>query len=246
MPAPADHRTQFIRALLNSGMNRSEQFIGLLWFDTHEDFGEANPATLLHDLEHAGMAKQNRTRIVEQARKSKRVVKGRSTGKVRLATRFADDMESRYRPLCNAPRPPRVASEFLPKTLLPTSRAAWVRLCDEANGCYAVGYYDGAAVLYRRIVEALLIEVYVAAAREGEIKTGPSYFMLDPLITYFENDASWARRSRNLVPDLKAVKTVGDMAAHHRYHITQKADLDGLGVALRRCVSELVHLANLI
>lgn len=241
----AEQRASFIRALLDSKQTRAEQFVGLLWFDSNEDYRDMDPGKLLDDLEQAGMPKQNRPRVIDQARATKRVVKGGSKGELRLSSRFAGELESKYRPLCSAPRAPRVTSEFLPKHLLPVNRTSWLKLCDEANGCYAVGYYDGAAVLFRRIVEALLIEVYVSAGRESEIKTGPSYFMLDPLIAYFEKDTTWARRSRNLVPDLKAVKTAGDMAAHHRFHITHKADLDGMGVALRRCVSELVHLAGL-
>jgi len=226
-------------------MNRSEQFIGLLWFDTNEDYRDADPGALLLELEHAGMPRQNSGRLLEQARKSRWVVGGRSTGKVRLATRYAQEMESKYHPLCNTPRAPRVVSEVLPKAMIPSSRTPWVKLCEEANGCYSVGYYDGAAVLYRRIVEALLIELYVSAGRESDIKNGPNYFMLDPLITYFERDAAWANRSRNLIPDLKAIKGVGDMAAHHRFHITQKADIDGVAISLRRAVSELAHLAGL-
>jgi hypothetical protein len=76
-----------------------------------------------------------------------------------------------------------------------------------------------------------------------EIKNGSDYLGLDDLISKLASEKSLGV-SRHLPGDLKAVKKLGDVAAHNRTFIASKNDLDDLKLPFRRALQELLQLAQ--
>jgi hypothetical protein len=113
----------------------------------------------------------------------------------------------------------------------------------EINKTYEVDCYDACAVMIRRLVETLLIEVYEAHGIEARI-VEPStrdYFALSKLIDKVRAETSLPL-SRNTKKALRDLKDVGDLAAHNRRFIAVRDYIDELKLGLRVVVQELVYL----
>jgi hypothetical protein len=133
----------------------------------------------------------------------------------------------------------------LPMDVVKGTRSYFEKPVIQANGCYEHQWFDACAVMIRKFVESLIIEVYEANNREAEIKDGSNnYFMLRDLIDAMLNDASWnlGRETKQRFPDLKSV---GDRSAHNRRYFATKQDIDGIRPALRLIADELLHLAKI-
>jgi hypothetical protein len=114
----------------------------------------------------------------------------------------------------------------------------------QLNASYDAQLYDCSAVMCRRILETLLIEVYEHAGRASEIKAPDGNFlMLNGLATYFEKDQKF-HPSRNGLQGLRDFKKLGDLSAHNRRFNARKDDIDRIRDGLRVAVEELAHLAG--
>jgi hypothetical protein len=143
--------------------------------------------------------------------------------------------------------------EIIPKTeqvlpnavVAPTRRGYYIRIIQQVNGCYENGWFDACAVMIRKFVEILVIELYEQNGKADEIKDASgNFFMLSDLITTILNDAKW-NLSRETKACLPLVKQMGDRAAHNRYYVATKPDVDKIIPGLRIVSDELLHLAKL-
>lgn len=119
------------------------------------------------------------------------------------------------------------------------------RIVHQINGSYENGWYDASAVMIRRLVETLIIEVYESKGRAAHIKDGNGdWLFLNDLITRISADPQFnlSRPTKRSLPDLK---DVGDKSAHSRFHTAHRGDIEKLGPHLRNVVQELLALANL-
>ncbi|NIM05764.1 MAG: DUF4145 domain-containing protein [Armatimonadetes bacterium] len=115
----------------------------------------------------------------------------------------------------------------------------------QINGCYEAGFYDACAIMIRRLVETLIIEVFEKIGKADIIKgTDGNFFMLPCLL-----DKLSAEESINLGREAKRVpgkiKKFGDRSAHNRRWNATKSDLDSLKDDTRLLVEELIHLSGL-
>jgi hypothetical protein len=68
-------------------------------------------------------------------------------------------------------------------TLNKTKRGYLVSIGKQANGCYKAGWYDGCAVMMRRLLETSIIEAFEAKKIETRIKdTQGDFFQLTGLV----------------------------------------------------------------
>jgi integrase len=126
-----------------------------------------------------------------------------------------------------------------------TTRGYVDKVILQLNASYDVQLYDCCAVMCRRLVETLIIEVYESTGRAAEIKlTDGNFQMLNGLVNTFENDTAF-NVGRKGMKGLRDFKSLGDLAAHSRRFNAQKEDIDKVRDGLRVIVEELVHLANL-
>jgi len=115
----------------------------------------------------------------------------------------------------------------------------------QINGSYEHGWYDATAVMIRRLVETLIIEVYEKYGLSDSIKTAQGdFFYLRDLISSLAAQKQW-NLSKNAKAALPRLKDVGDMSAHSRRFIAQRQDIDRMMADLRVIVQELTTLAML-
>ena len=119
------------------------------------------------------------------------------------------------------------------------------RIAHQINGSYENGWYDAAAVMIRRLVETLIIEVYEANGMAFEIKDAAGDFMfLRDLVAKIlvEPKFSLGRAAKRALTELKEA---GDKSAHSRFYTAHRRDIEGLAHHLRNIVQDLIGLAKL-
>lgn len=130
-------------------------------------------------------------------------------------------------------------------SLVRNTRGYLERLVHQINGSYANGWYDASAVMARRLVETLIIEVFEKHGVASNVQNGNGdFFYLRDLINALLAEKSW-NLSKNSRAALPRLKDVGDMSAHSRRFIAQRQDIDKLAGDIRIIVQELVALAQL-
>jgi hypothetical protein len=119
------------------------------------------------------------------------------------------------------------------------------KVTDQINGCYEHGWFDGCAVMIRRLVETLIIETYEKHGIADKIKN-PSgdFFYLSDQIDCIVKETTW-NLGRNAKTALPKLKSIGDLAAHSRRYNTHKPDIDKIIGDLRIVVQELIYLSGL-
>lgn len=119
------------------------------------------------------------------------------------------------------------------------------KIVHQINGAYENGWYDASAVMIRRLIETLIIEVYEARGNVTKIKNSQGDFLyLRDLISTLLVESS-LNLSRNAKQALPRLKNVGDKSAHNRFFTAHRQDIDRLVNDLRDVVQELVTLARL-
>jgi hypothetical protein len=132
-------------------------------------------------------------------------------------------------------------------TLNQTKRGYLVAVGRQANGCYTSGWYDGCAVMMRRLLEASIIEAFEArkVAEAIKDKSTGDFLQLTGLVNAALAEGSWnlPRNVRKGLPDLR---DLGHRSAHNRYYLAKQVDVDKhLGV-YREAVEAFLHLAGLL
>ena len=119
-------------------------------------------------------------------------------------------------------------------------------IVSQINGCYEHQWYDGCAVLVRKLAEILIIEVYEAKGISHEIKdASDNFLMLSKLVQHIQNKTDW-NLGRETKPCLDEMKKIGDHSAHVRNYLAKKSDIDRLlNTGLRVAVQELISRAGL-
>ena len=75
-----------------------------------------------------------------------------------------------------------ISSELFPLSIFEGTPNYIHRIALQANGCYERGWYDGCAVMMRRLIETLIIECFEKNGIELKIKNSEgNYFYLGDL-----------------------------------------------------------------
>jgi len=132
-------------------------------------------------------------------------------------------------------------------TLNVTKRGYLVSIGRQMNGCYASGWFDGCAVMMRRLLESVIIEAFEARGLDAKIKTGPAddFLQLTALINAALAESSW-NLPRNVKQGLPNLRDLGHRSAHNRYYLAKKPDIDGPLGAYRETVEAFLHIAKLL
>jgi hypothetical protein len=141
----------------------------------------------------------------------------------------------------------RAANEFiLPQALVRGTRGYIETVANQINGCYEKGWFDGCAVMMRRLVETLIIECFEHHNISHKIQnpTTGDYFYLSDLIDAALNEKVWIF-GRNTKKGLPRLKGIGDKSAHSRRFNAYRADIDNLSDDFRSVCQELLYVAKL-
>jgi hypothetical protein len=137
------------------------------------------------------------------------------------------------------------ASGYLPQAVWDKTRGYIENVCVQINGCFQYGFYDGTAVLVRRLIETSIIEAYEHLGRAEEIKDASGhYFMLGDLVgvALGARGLSLGREAKAALQD---IKKLGDRSAHNRRFNAVKADLNLIRSGTRVLFDELMNIAAL-
>lgn len=215
----------------------------MLWFHRHtQAFDERSVGDLASDLQASGFPKPNVTRLAADLRGTKCTVKGSRDGTVKLDVRRIEGLDTKYLPLIGEKKIV-VEGALIPTEVVAGTRGYLERLVHQINASYEAGLFDAAAVLCRRLMESLIIEVYVHAKRTHDIQGGGTFFALEKLIAVITADPG-VTLGRHSPKAMRDVKELGDTAAHDRTYITTKQDLDDIKAAYRRLLQELLTLSG--
>ncbi len=136
------------------------------------------------------------------------------------------------------------SDKLFPLDIVKGTRPYIEKIALQACGCYDLGWYDGAAVMARRLLETLIIELYEAKKLDNKIKKPDGTFhFLSVLISVLLAETTF-NLGRNTKKALPLLKDLGDQSAHNRRYTARQQDLDGVKRELRLTIEELVHLVG--
>ncbi|MCW5622278.1 MAG: hypothetical protein KIS79_14320 [Burkholderiales bacterium] len=233
----------FLNALHKRGVGVYERAIGLLWW-----VGRDNPTIgltareICSVLEATGLPTQNASRLNARLTEDRRTSKAGNNGGWRLHPKARGEFDLEYEGLTGS-KPPRNSGSVIPAAIV-SARGYLEKVVLQLNASYDAQLFDCCAVMCRRALETLLIEVYEHAGRAAEIKGADGHFLtLNGLASYFEQDGRFSP-SRNALQGLRDFKKLGDLSAHNRRFNARREDIDRVRDGLRVAVEELAHLAG--
>lgn len=237
-------RTQFCEDLANLKLTHTERAVALLWFYRQtQEFEERTAIDLATDLHEEGFPKPRGGRLRGNLLRSKYVIRGKRTRTFQLDVRCIGDLDAQYLELLGVRRV-IVVGAVLPVDTVAGTRAYLEQMVYQINGSYEFGFYDACAVLCRRLMESLIIEVYISQKRQHEIQDNGVFVYLDSLIKHIANDKA-VTFGRNTAKTMAEVKQVGDTAAHDRVYITRQEDIDDMKSRYRRMITELLGVSSI-
>jgi hypothetical protein len=157
------------------------------------------------------------------------------------------ELSHHLRTTWRAAQVPREDEGLFPLSILAqTKRGYLVTVGRQMNGCYSSGWYDGAAVMMRRLLEIAIIEAFEARGLAAKIKDASgNYLQLSDLVATALAETAWTL-SRNSKKALPSLRDVGHMSAHGRYFCARKDDLEALKPGCRIVIEEFLHHARLL
>lgn len=237
-------RREFAKGLAGLQLSHTERAIALLWYYRQsQEYEERTASELAADLSDEGFPKPHVTRLHKDLTRSRFTVKGRRPGTFQIDIRRVDELDQTYSALLELKKV-EVTGSVLPIEMVAGTRVYLEQLAHQINGAYDYAFYDASAVLCRRLMESLIIEVYMSQNRQHEIQQNGVFRPLEALIRYMKNDSSisLARGSGKTMDD---IKQLGDTAAHDRTYITYQSDIDDVRSSYRRLITELLSLSGI-
>jgi hypothetical protein len=236
-------RAEFTKGLASRDISHVERAVALLWYYRQsQEFEERTASELAADLHEEGFPRPNVTRLKADLARSRFTIKGRRPGTFQIDVRRLEELDQEYSELLEAQKV-EVSGAVLPPEMVAGTRAYLERLVYQINGSYEIGFYDACAVLCRRLMESLIIEVYISGSRHHEIQQNGVFRQLEALLAHIKRDSSLAL-GRGSAKTMDEVKQLGDTAAHDRTYITHQSDIDNLRSRYRRLISELLVLSG--
>jgi len=237
-------RKIFAERLSQLNLKRVEQAIAFLWFYRRtQTFEERAASELAGDLAEEGLGRPNVTDLRRDLIKNKQTVQGTRPNTFQLHTKYVSELDAKYGPLIDL-KIVDTSPSVIPDSFVQGTLPHLEQLVRQINGSYNQTFYDACAVLSRRLLESLIIEVFIHKKLVAEIRVNNSFLTLDKLIRKIANH-SQIILGRNTPAAMEKIKSLGDTAAHDRTYITQPQDIDDLKPLIRRTIKELLTLADI-
>jgi hypothetical protein len=237
-------RSEFARKLAEHVLTHEQRAIALLWYYRQsQEFDERSASELANDLYDEGFPKPNTTRLKNDLTRSPFTIRGRRLNAFQIDVRRLAELDKDYGPMIHL-KQVQASDAVIPTDWVAGTRPYLEKLVYQINASYDIGLYDGCAVLCRRLMESLIIEVYISHKRHQEIQQNGIFLPLSQLVVHLKNDASMplGRNSRDTFDD---IKDIGDTAAHDRTYITRQTDIDAIKVHFGQMISDLLHLCGI-
>jgi hypothetical protein len=137
------------------------------------------------------------------------------------------------------------SEQVLSHSIVRGTRTYLERIVYQINGTYEHGWFDACAVMIRRLLETLIIEVFEHHGKATDIQNPQGDFLhLRDLVARTLSEQTW-NLGRNTKAALPRLKDIGDKSAHSRRFLAHRTDIQAVTPDLRVVVQELVLLAKL-
>ncbi len=232
-------RAGFSKKLASLGLSHTERAIAILWYYRQtQEFEERTASELANDLHDDGYPKPNISRLHADLTRNRCTIKGRRKKTFQLDLRKLHDLDEKYLGLLDIKKV-QVTSSIIPVEWVSGTRIYLEQIVHQINGSYDYGFYDCCAVLCRRLMESLILEIYISKKRHHEIQKDGVFFALEKVINHIKSDKTLVL-GRNTPKNMLEMKQLGDTAAHDRVYITHKSDIDDIKAKYRRVIQELL------
>ena len=240
-------RSEFAHAISDLDLSPLDRAVAFLWFYREsQEFDERTATELAADMHEDGFPRTNTTRLEAELRASRLTVRGNRDRSFRISLPRLGELREKYAALAET-NVAEVQDTVIPADWFAGTRPFLEQLVRQINGTFQFGFHDACAVMCRRLMESLIIEVYIHLRRAAEIRHNNAFFMLEGLINKLKADHATIILSRNAPDTLDLVKSIGDVAAHDRNYLTGRIDLsDDFLLKYRRLIRELMGLANVV
>lgn len=234
---------QFVSSLVKNPLSELELAVAILWYEDIQSSGAQRSANeIAKALEETRLTgKINVSRLKRRLAASPFTVRGTSDGTFRIALKLKPRLDESYLSLLKN-RYIEFGDEILPQAQVIGTRPYIERLAHQVNGTYRYGMYDACAVMCRRLVESLLIEAFVNSGAQAAIERKGVFVGLDEVLATARS-GQHVKLPRGCVNLLEKVKEIGDTAAHDRFHLTGKQDIDEIRFGFRKSISQLLGIA---
>ncbi len=236
--------TNFLEGIIDLSLSPAERAVALLWWHGRSDPTVViAPKDLAREIQDAVFASQNVSRLSKQLSDDPRTTR-RPGGKFAIKIDARRELDERYNPYLKE-RPIKRSDSIFPTELFEGTRGYIEKVVVQINASYDHSLYDCCAVMCRRLLETLIIEVYEAKGRASKLKGPDGHFqMFSSLLSHLENDTQF-NLARDSIKGLKNFKNLGDQSAHNRRFNARKQDIDRIRDGARIAAEELLHLASL-
>ena len=232
-------RSSFARGIASLDLSHTERAIALLWYYRQtQEFEERTATELANDLHDEDFPKPNASRLNRDLTRSRLTIKGRRPGSFQIDVRRLSELEEKFGKFLKIKKV-HVQDSVIPNDWVRGTRLYLESLVHQINGSYDYGFYDACATMIRRLMESLIIEIYIHCGRHHEIQNDGVFLGLERLIAHVRADQKLTL-GRNTPKTMTEVKQIGDTAAHDRVYITSKQDIDDMISKYRRMLQDLL------
>ncbi|WP_152477684.1 DUF4145 domain-containing protein [Xanthomonas arboricola] len=234
---------EFLHRVDESCAKQLDRALALIWFAGVDDQTRGLTARAIADiLRDAGHPGQNVSRLDASLASDKRTAVAKGGGwALRPAARR--DLDESYRVHLGPGALPE-SDSVVPMSLVAGTRGYIEKVAGQINKSFDGQLYDCCAVMCRKLLETLIIEVYEKEGRGNEIRDGRHIVGLAELITTLDKDQS-IFVSRPAMNALKAFKVLGDLSAHNRHYNARIGDIEPQRAGIRLIVEELLYRSGL-
>ncbi len=220
-----------------------DRFVVLLWWHQHSSNNTyIEFSQLCDEIEEAGFNAVNRSRDKSRLAKDKRTVRGKQEKGFRLNPTAIRELDSKYLHLLEN-KPVKKSNSLLQRGDFQNTRSYIKKVVLQVNASYDASLFDCCAVMLRRLLETLIIEIYEAAGRDTELKGHDGHFMMFAgLLNVLEKDTQ-LNVGRTTIGALKSFKKLADNSAHNRRYNATKKHIDDVKQDTQLAVTELLALA---
>jgi len=226
------HRTLDLSGAVMSTM--APCFSGEVWVEglddalqfDRESFREDHPRFRELGKELSSVLKEEAGRFRERSRK-------RSEAVQKAGPKPAAPVPAPQKPAVPAARLSPVQSYISPE-LFSRQPDYITRLVPQINGCWERDYYEACAIVIRRLISLLVIQLYHSRGWSKDLKEAKTgeYVGLRAMINKLGGDSRFGI-GRRCTDGLKQLKELGDIAAHDHTVTIRRSDLEGVRDSLR-------------
>ena len=235
---------EFLKKAINKKSTQVDQAIAVVWFyQKYKNGTKILLSDIVKELEGLKYGKPNITKLREKL-PSKFILRDRRNF-CYINSKSLKELDKYYNDLIGVVEIDETPSIF-PGELFDIINRTYIKsMLLQINTSYNIKNFDCVAVMIRRLMESLIIDIYNVNKKIEDIKKNGGFMMLDQLLSKFIGD-KLVILSRNMPKYMLKIKELGDRAAHDRHYITLQVDIDDNKSIFRTTINELLKLAKII